>query len=256
MYSFAEPRSMKILPVIDLKGGVVVRGVAGRRDEYRPIISKLCDDPSPAAVARGLRAVFGFDECYVADLDAIAGGAPARRAYAEIERAGLHSWIDAGSARPVWPEATTIVGLESLTDDEAHFESIAWTPDFVFSLDLKDGRPLTKSAAWAEWSAEQIADRVVALGVQSLIVLDLAGVGVGQGVPTLDLCRRLRQKYPQLQLVSGGGVRDVDDLKQLRDAGCDYALVASALHDGRITGEMGNGEWGMSDPFGSFPIPH
>lgn len=235
MYSFAQRRSMKILPVIDLKEGVVVRGVAGRREEYRPIVSRLCDDPSPAAVARGLREAFGFDECYVADLDAIGGGDPARRAYAEIEQAGLHPWIDAGSARPVWPESTTIVGLESLTDDEAHFESIAWTPDLVFSLDLKDGRPLTKSAAWADESPAQIADRVVALGVQAMIVLDLAGVGIGQGVPTLDLCRRLRAKYPSLKLISGGGARDVDDLKQLRDAGCDYALVASALHDGRIT---------------------
>ena len=40
-HTLPPPRSsMKILPVIDLKGGVVVRGVAGRRDEYRPIVSQ------------------------------------------------------------------------------------------------------------------------------------------------------------------------------------------------------------------------
>ena len=73
---------------------------------------------------------------------------------------------------------------------------------------------------------------------QRLEVVDLAGVGVGQGVPTLDLCRRLRAAYPKLELISGGGVRGVDDLKALRDAGCDAALVASALHDGRLTREL------------------
>jgi phosphoribosylformimino-5-aminoimidazole carboxamide ribotide isomerase len=241
---------MKILPVIDLQGGVVVRGIAGRRDEYRPIVSKLCDDPSPAAVARGLREAFGFDECYVADLDAIAGGRTATLAYIAIDDSGMRPWIDAGPDVIHIPEnptlfilpkarvVKTIVGLESLPDDVGYAESIHWSDKHVFSLDLLGGRPLTQIKAWADWSAERIADQMAQWRVATMIVLDLAGVGVGQGVPTLDLCRRLRAKYPKLQLVSGGGVRDVDDLKQLRDAGCDYALVASALHDGRITPEQ------------------
>jgi phosphoribosylformimino-5-aminoimidazole carboxamide ribotide isomerase len=129
-----------------------------------------------------------------------------------------------------------IVGLESLPNCESCFIPTTARDDaWVFSLDLMHGRPLTKIPALAELDPETIADRFVGAGKSCLIVLDLAAVGVGAGVPTLDLCRRLRQKYPKLQLVSGGGVRGVDDLKQLRDAGCDYALVASALHDGRIT---------------------
>jgi phosphoribosylformimino-5-aminoimidazole carboxamide ribotide isomerase len=127
------------------------------------------------------------------------------------------------------------VGLESLPDDVGYIDSIKWDPLTVLSLDLIHGKPLTQVRDWTEFSAEQLADRFMAQSVRSMIVLDLAGVGVGQGVPTLDLCRRLRAKYPKLELVSGGGVRGVDDLKALRDAGCDAALVASALHDGRIT---------------------
>jgi phosphoribosylformimino-5-aminoimidazole carboxamide ribotide isomerase len=68
-----------------------------------------------------------------------------------------------------------------------------------------------------------------------MIVLDLADVGVSRGTGTLDLVRRLRSAHPQLELTAGGGVRGIDDLRQLADAGCDAALVASALHDGRIT---------------------
>ena len=34
---------MEVIPVIDLLGGQVVRGVAGRRDEYRPIVSQIAE---------------------------------------------------------------------------------------------------------------------------------------------------------------------------------------------------------------------
>jgi phosphoribosylformimino-5-aminoimidazole carboxamide ribotide isomerase len=66
-------------------------------------------------------------------------------------------------------------------------------------------------------------------------VLDLAGVGMDAGVAALALCRQLRQKHPQLELISGGGVRGREDLHALAEAGCNAALVASALHDGRLT---------------------
>ena len=240
---------MKILPVLDLKGGVVVRGVAGRRDEYRPIVSRQCDDPSPASVARGLREAFGFDECYVADLDAIAGGEMNSAAYAAVVAAGMRPWIDAGAVeRPpnFLPSfltfgscmATTILGLESFPDDRSYLDQIDWDPLTVFSLDLKQGKPLTSVSAWSELSAEEVADQFIERGVRAMMVLDLASVGMGQGVPTLDLCRLLRRKHPQLEIISGGGVRDVSDLHSLREAGCNAALVASALHDGRLTPEM------------------
>jgi phosphoribosylformimino-5-aminoimidazole carboxamide ribotide isomerase len=68
-----------------------------------------------------------------------------------------------------------------------------------------------------------------------MIVLDLAQVGVDAGISTLELCRHLHDTHPSVEIISGGGVRHVDDLTQLASAGCDAALVASALHDGRLT---------------------
>ncbi|MEX2558660.1 MAG: HisA/HisF-related TIM barrel protein, partial [Pirellulales bacterium] len=59
--------------------------------------------------------------------------------------------------------------------------------------------------------------------------------GMDAGVAALALCRELRQRHQQLELVSGGGVRGLQDLRALAEAGCDAALVASALHDGRLT---------------------
>lgn len=241
---------MRILPVIDLLGGVVVRGIGGRRAEYRPIESALCGDPSPASVARAFRARLGFDDCYVADLDAIAGAAPNEAAYEAIVDAGLQPWIDAGAgdvvkARAIAeflerraPHGRVVVGLESLDGLETLAEIVAaiGSARVVFSLDLRDGRPLTSHASLGAQTPLEIAVAAIDFGVRSLIVLDLAAVGMDCGVSTLELCRTLRERYPQLELTSGGGVRTRADVQSLADSGCNRALVASALHrEGGLT---------------------
>jgi len=43
---------MRIIPVIDLMHGQVVRGIAGQRHTYQPIQSRLVASADPMAVAR------------------------------------------------------------------------------------------------------------------------------------------------------------------------------------------------------------
>ena len=69
-----DATTCSVIGVIDLKGGVAVHAVRGERERYRPVRSALAARAEPIAVAAGLRAL-GLDELYVADLDAIAGGA-------------------------------------------------------------------------------------------------------------------------------------------------------------------------------------
>src|SRR5260370_21980952 len=87
---------MRILPVIDLMAGRVVRGIAGRRQEYRPVASRLTASCHPVDVARAFRDHFGLAELYVADLDAIAGAPPALATYATLHSLGVRLWVDAG----------------------------------------------------------------------------------------------------------------------------------------------------------------
>ncbi|HVA49070.1 MAG TPA: HisA/HisF-related TIM barrel protein [Pirellulales bacterium] len=241
---------MRVIPVIDLMRGEVVRGVGGKRDQYRPIQSRLCEGSSPKAVGDAFRRL-GFCEVYVADLDAIGGAEPDWTSYGALIGCGMKLWGDAGAAGP--PALTKmmgyrhggrcldtlIVGLESLVDSGLLAESVALVgaTRLVFSLDLRRGRPIVGCRQWRKLPAEKIAEEAVGMGIQRMIVLDLARVGVDGGVGTLDLCRRLRREFPALEITSGGGVRSLDDLRLLADAGCDAALVASALHDGRIAAE-------------------
>lgn len=240
---------MRILPVIDLLGGCVVRGVAGRRESYRPIVSAIAPDAVPASVASSLAARFDFPTVYVADLDAIAHCAPAYADYASIAATGLRLWIDAGigdarRAREM-VDATAhapyidrlIVGLESLRDVGALTQIVdaVGGERLIFSLDLKAGRVLTSVTQWHGAAPLDIVASAYAAGFRRLIVLDLARVGVGEGTGTRELCRAIRARWPDVELVGGGGVQCADDLELLSADGLDYVLVASALHDGRLT---------------------
>jgi phosphoribosylformimino-5-aminoimidazole carboxamide ribotide isomerase len=239
---------VRVIPVLDLMQGQIVRGVGGRRETYRPIESRLCGDPRPESVGRAF-VELGFRSAYLADLDAIQGhGKDSRPLYEELMGMGLELWVDAGlrdaeSAGELarWTAgrhrlAGIVAGLESMAAPRTLFEICrAVDPGrLVFSLDMKQGRLLVGSAAWEGLSAEEIARMALRAGVRRMIVLDLAQVGRDAGVGTLPLCRRLRCIDPQLEIVAGGGVRSMRDLDALERAGCDAALVASALHDGRL----------------------
>src|SRR6266498_930292 len=68
---------MEIIPVLDLAGGVAVHARAGERARYQPVRSVLSPDciGDPLALLRAFRERLGAERCYLADLDAIGGGA-------------------------------------------------------------------------------------------------------------------------------------------------------------------------------------
>ncbi|MCI0457707.1 MAG: HisA/HisF-related TIM barrel protein [Gemmataceae bacterium] len=233
---------MDILAVLDLLRGQVVRGVAGRRHEYQPVVSRLTASAEPLAIARAFRDHLGLTHLYLADLDAIAGSAPASATYAELQREGFRLWVDAGlrlcaDARPLAAVgvAGIVAGLETLEGPDTLGELCdEYGPGrIVFSLDLKGGKPLG-NPAWGE-DAWAVVARAAGCGVARLIVLDLERVGVGSGTGTEALCQRLVETYPELEVIAGGGVRDGADLERLPRCGVRGVLVASALHDGRLT---------------------
>jgi len=236
---------MQIIPVLDLLNGVVVRGVAGQRNEYRPIVSRLTDRSDALSVANAFRAYFGLTTLYVADLDAILNQRPNKEIYATLRSNGFRLLVDAG-ARGVDDlmnlidagVSTVIIGLESWPDTAALKSACnRYWERLTFSVDLKSGSPLGDLAKWDTDDPFKIASRAIAAGVWRMIVLDLAQVGVGAGLSTLPLCQRLRQEFPHVSLITGGGVRNAADLKPLREGGISGVLVASALHDGRLSAD-------------------
>ena len=234
---------MQILPVLDLLHGQVVRGVAGRRSEYRPIVSQLTDSASPLEIANAFRRTFHWNRLYVADLDAIEGRTPQNSIWRNLVDAGFELEIDAGvrsveSVGRVLDSGadSVIVGSESLPSEKLLTELLKVTEAerVVMSLDLIAGEPRIQVEQWATLSPIEIVDRVVSLGVRRVIVLDVRRVGMQGGPGTDSLCTEIRKSFPDLELTTGGGIRSVTDLRRQTEIGMDRVLVASALHDGLL----------------------
>jgi phosphoribosylformimino-5-aminoimidazole carboxamide ribotide isomerase len=226
-----------VIPVIDLKSGVAVHAVRGERERYRPLRSGLVAGPEPLDVARAYRDQLGCDELYVADLDAIAGGPLHAEALAPLAQEA-RVMVDAGvtdlaAARPLLElgAARVVIGTETLADIAA-LERLAGLP-LVLSLDLRDGRLLSRDPELAGLAPAEAFERLACSGVREVIVLDLARVGSGAG-PQLELVNELHTRCPELELLAGGGVRHLADLRALAEAGAAGALVATALHNGAI----------------------
>ena len=70
---------------------------------------------------------------------------------------------------------------------------------------------------------------------RNVIVMTLARVGSGAG-PDVARLSEIRAKATRRSIYAAGGVRDAADLAALKGLGVAGALVATSLHDGRLTG--------------------
>ena len=222
---------MILIPVIDLKNGAVVRAQAGRRAAYKPIRSRLCPGSSPTDVIGALLRLHPFRTLYAADLDAIEGRGDNRNALAAIRTAfpGLDLWVDPGIKTLAGFQAWQRLGLGSAVVGS---ESIASLDEWrkirgagaILSLDFRRHRflgPVPLSGSAAAWPPR-------------IIVMSLARVGSRQG-PDVTRLESVVRSAGRKNVFAAGGVRNGADLDRLARLGVAGALVASALHDGRIT---------------------
>jgi HisA/HisF family protein len=224
---------MDIIPVLDLRGGIVVRAHMGQRNQYRPLESPLSATSDPIDVMRGLYSVYPFATFYVADLDAIMGtgnnDAALRRLRAEFTAAAF--WVDNGvadlSSASSWLDAKLghlVIGSESQRD-AALVRQLAQHDRVVLSLDFRD----------QDFQGPQALLRETASWPRRLIVMTLGRVGSGAG-PDVDRLCAIRDIADGRDIYAAGGVRDGADLAALKREGISGALVATSLHDGRLTG--------------------
>jgi phosphoribosylformimino-5-aminoimidazole carboxamide ribotide isomerase len=225
---------MDIIPVLDLRGGIVVRARMGQRDQYRPLQSPLSPTSDPIDVMRGLRSVYPFKTFYIADLDAIMGTANNEVTLRQLkaEFPGAAFWVDNGvaelSAALSWLDTGPghlVVGSESQRDT-ALMRRLSAHGRVVLSLDFREQ---------AFQGPPALLDDVE-FWPRRLIVMTLARVGSGAG-PDLDRLRAVRDVAAGRSIYAAGGVRSRADLAALRREGIAGALVATSLHDGRLHGD-------------------
>jgi phosphoribosylformimino-5-aminoimidazole carboxamide ribotide isomerase len=222
---------LQVIPVVDLMGGQVVRAQMGDRASYRPLISPLSPTSDAVDVARGLLAVYPFPTLYVADLDAIQGHGDNFQTLRRIREQfpALQMWVDNGAADASAIEAllganlgTPVIGSESQRDGKliAQHEG---SSRIVLSLDFRGDA----------FQGPQHILSEPALWPLRVIIMTLARVGSGAG-PDLARLASIQSIAGGREIYAAGGVRNADDLRALKQTGVSGALLATALHEGRI----------------------
>jgi phosphoribosylformimino-5-aminoimidazole carboxamide ribotide isomerase len=225
--------SLAIIPVIDLRDGQVVHARFGQRSLYRPLQSILCDGNAPARVIEGFLRLYPFATVYAADLDAIEGTGSNEATLQALKRRfpALKLWVDAGFRDATQCREWLARGIGDLVlgserqSDAATLSLLvasAWVDRIILSLDFSGDRFLGPSELLnpALWPAR-------------VIVMTLGRVGSNQG-PDLARLTEILGRNDGRHLFAAGGVRDGKDLRTLAKLGVAGALIASALHAGRI----------------------
>lgn len=223
---------MKIIPVIDLKDGQVVHAKQGLRDQYRPIHTPLCPSSDIDRVIQAFTELYDFTTFYVADLNALCGQGNHDSLLTRITARlpDKEFWIDRGN-RPRssllnFPENNVpVLGSESFEADTVHSLK-RYRERFILSLDYSVSGALGAESLFT--GADYWPD--------SVIIMTLARVGSGQGPDILRLKEYCRQ-YPAKNFIAAGGIRNKQDLIDLKMLGINQALVASALHSGALQRE-------------------
>ncbi len=230
---------MQIIPVIDLLNGVVVHAKQGARQHYLPIQSLLTSSHQALDIVAALLDTYPFEQLYIADLNAIqkidSNNYNNYSVIAEIKQRfhSLNIWVDAGISSKkeldIWNMSgvNLVIGSENFTQLEDYLVIRDLLQDhYKLSLDfMPQGYvgPIELLENPQYWP-------------QEVIVMSLANVGATQGV-NLNLLNTVKSQAPHHHLYAAGGVRDLNDLNQLKSVGATGALVATTIHQQTITGK-------------------
>ncbi|MHC1579732.1 MAG: HisA/HisF-related TIM barrel protein [Candidatus Alkanophagales archaeon] len=229
---------MRVILALDILDGVVVHAVRGERERYRPIheYSVVVGTSEPEGVVRAMKP----REVYVADLnrlmrtgDNIAKIRRLRTLSKVLLDFGVESLDDVERAAAA--SDVVILGTETASRrvmEVAMRDAAKKGWRLSVSMDMVGGRVLSRDESLRDPLA--LVEMLNDYTLESLIVLELRGVGTKAGVSaTLPLLSEVVARSEH-DVIFGGGIRSCEDLETLRRIGVKGAIVATAVHDGSI----------------------
>jgi phosphoribosylformimino-5-aminoimidazole carboxamide ribotide isomerase len=219
-----------VIPAIDVLEGRCVRLREGRRDQV------TIEGGDPAEAARR----FADQDAawlHLVDLDGAFSGRPTPTLVEQVAAAqvpvqaggGLRdaetvqAALDAGAAR-------AIVGTAALGDVRTLADRFG--ERLVVAVDVRDGRVVADG--WVkdtEVTPRELARQCAAAGVRRVLVTSIRRDGSLRGPDTGLLSDVLEAGIPVL---AAGGIASIEDLVELRELGCEGAVIGSALWSGRF----------------------
>jgi phosphoribosylformimino-5-aminoimidazole carboxamide ribotide isomerase len=223
-----------VYPAIDVLDGRVVRLAEGARERV------TVEGGDPADAARRFAAE-GASFLHLVDLDGAFSGSPspglvegvAAAAGVPVQAGGGYRDVAAIDAALAAGAARVMVGTAALSPGFLADAAARFGERLVVAIDARDGRVAVEGwTRGSDLSPAELAARCADAGVRRLLVTSTRRDGSLAG-PDLAL---LAEVLPcGLPVIAAGGVASLDDLRALRDAGCEGAVAGSALWRGRFT---------------------
>ncbi len=227
---------MILFPAIDLFEGKAVRLFQG---DYRQM---TVYSEHPEEIARDFAAC-GAKHIHLVDLEgARSGETPNLDTVLRIrEESGLfceigggirsmetvHRYLQAGLDR-------VILGTAAAENEDFLREAVAtYGEKIAAGADIRDGYVAIRG--WTEKSQltlEDFCDRMVAIGVKTLICTDISRDGAMRGT-NREMYRMLSERF-RLQITASGGVSSMEDIRSLRALNLYGAIIGKAYYTGDI----------------------
>ncbi|HVF24028.1 MAG TPA: 1-(5-phosphoribosyl)-5-[(5-phosphoribosylamino)methylideneamino]imidazole-4-carboxamide isomerase [Pyrinomonadaceae bacterium] len=231
---------MIVIPAIDLKNGLCVRLMQGRKSEM------TIYNENPVEVAREFASA-GAEMIHVVDLDGAFNEAdsPNRAVVRKIVDAvdvavefgggvrtleDVQRLCDAGVAR-------VVLGTLAVESPDTLKNFVNQFPSKIcVGIDARDGRVMSRG--WETSTpvmAVDLARSVAESGVERIIYTDIARDGT-LGGPNLEQTLAVI-RAANVPVTASGGVSSLDDIKRLRDTGeplLDSVIVGKALYEGKF----------------------
>lgn len=227
---------MKIIPAIDLLDGKCVRLYQGDFSKSE----KVANDPKVQLLQFIQN---GAELLHIVDLDGARYGLPKQYELIKklvsistipIEVGGgirdiqtIEKYITAGVSR-------IVLGTAALKE-EAFLKSAIerYSQHVVIGIDAKNGKVATHG--WetvSEIDFIDFAKKMEFLGVQTIIFTDISRDGTMSG-PNISELEQI-SKAVSCTVVASGGIRNMDDIKLLKDIGISEAIVGKAIYEGKV----------------------
>jgi phosphoribosylformimino-5-aminoimidazole carboxamide ribotide isomerase len=224
--------SFDVIPALDVLEGRCVRLSEGRQEH----VTIEGGDPT-AAAARFVGQ--GAARLHLIDLDGAFSGRPSPGLVEQVAAAGvpvqvggglrddgaIQAALDAGAGR-------AIVGTAALDPGALTQLADRFGERLVVAVDARDGRVVAEGwVTETDVTPRQLSQACAEAGVRRLLVTATRRDGSLAG-PDIDLLGEVLAAG--VSVLAAGGIASLDDLRTLRDLGCEGAIVGSALWSGRF----------------------
>jgi phosphoribosylformimino-5-aminoimidazole carboxamide ribotide isomerase len=107
--------------------------------------------------------------------------------------------------------------------------------NFLLGADVRNEKiSITGWTVDTEIFVYDFIEKFTEAGIQQIFCTDIHLDGAMKG-PSLELYKKIINRFPKLHFIASGGIRSLEDIENLAEAGCSGAIVGKAIYEGMIT---------------------